>query len=279
MNEVYNKLMKCYDSVKSKTDFTPRVALVLGSGLGDYADSIKIVSEIEYKDIDGFPVSTVPGHAGKFIFGYVGEVPIVCMKGRVHYYEGYPVSDVVLPARLMKLLGAQILFLTNASGGMNKNFHAGDLMLITDHIGIFAPNPLMGANIDELGTRFPDMSNVYSTDLQEIIRNTAKTNGIDLKEGVYVQLTGPSYETPAEIKMLSHFADAVGMSTVVEAIAANHCGMKVCGISCVCNLAAGMNPTPLSHKEVQEAADKAAPKFQKLVTESILQLCQPHAVK
>ncbi|MCI9398543.1 MAG: purine-nucleoside phosphorylase [Lachnospiraceae bacterium] len=279
MNEVYNKLMKCCDSVKSKTDFTPQVALVLGSGLGDYADSIKIVSEIEYKDIDGFPVSTVPGHAGKFIFGYVGEVPIVCMKGRVHYYEGYPVSDVVLPARLMKLLGAQILFLTNASGGMNKNFHAGDLMLITDHIGIFAPNPLMGANIDELGTRFPDMSNVYSTDLQEIIRNTAKTNGIDLKEGVYVQLTGPSYETPAEIKMLSHFADAVGMSTVVEAIAANHCGMKVCGISCVCNLAAGMNPTPLSHKEVQEAADKAAPKFQKLVTESILQLCQPHAAK
>lgn len=279
MNEVYNKLMKCCDSVKSKTDFTPQVALVLGSGLGDYADSIKIVSEIEYKDIDGFPVSTVPGHAGKFIFGYVGEVPIVCMKGRVHYYEGYPVSDVVLPARLMKLLGAQILFLTNASGGMNKNFHAGDLMLITDHIGIFAPNPLMGANIDELGTRFPDMSNVYSTDLQEIIRNTAKTNGIDLKEGVYVQLTGPSYETPAEIKMLSHFADAVGMSTVVEAIAANHCGMKVCGISCVCNLAAGMNPTPLSHKEVQEAADKAAPKFQKLVTESRLQLCQPHAAK
>ena len=275
MNEVYNKLMKCCDSVKSKTDFTPQVALVLGSGLGDYADSIKIVSEIEYKDIDGFPVSTVPGHAGKFIFGYVGEVPIVCMKGRVHYYEGYPVSDVVLPARLMKLLGAQTLFLTNASGGMNKNFHAGDLMLITDHIGIFAPNPLMGANIDELGTRFPDMSNVYSTDLQEIIRNTAKTNGIDLKEGVYVQLTGPSYETPAEIKMLSHFADAVGMSTVVEAIAANHCGMKVCGISCVCNLAAGMNPTPLSHKEVQEAADKAAPKFQKLVTESILQLCHP----
>ena len=279
MNEVYNKLMKCCDSVKSKTDFTPQVALVLGSGLGDYADSIKIVSEIEYKDIDGFPVSTVPGHAGKFIFGYVGEVPIVCMKGRVHYYEGYPVSDVVLPARLMKLLGAQTLFLTNASGGMNKNFHAGDLMLITDHIGIFAPNPLMGANIDELGTRFPDMSNIYSTDLQEIIRNTAKTNGSDLKEGVYVQLTGPSYETPAEIKMLSHFADAVGMSTVVEAIAANHCGMKVCGISCVCNLAAGMNPTPLSHKEVQEAADKAAPKFQKLVTESILQLCQPHAAK
>ena len=259
MNPIFDKLMNCYKSVRSKTDFVPKVALVLGSGLGDYADSIKIVTEIAYSDIEGFPVSTVPGHAGKFIFGYVGEVPVVCMKGRVHYYEGYPVSDVVLPTRLMKLLGAEILFLTNASGGMNKNFKAGDLMLITDHIGIFAPNPLMGPNIDELGTRFPDMSNVYDLDLQDIIRNTAKSDNIDIQEGVYVQLTGPSYESPAEIKMLSGFADAVGMSTVVEAVAANHAGMKICGISCVCNLAAGLNPTPLSHKEVQEAADAAAP--------------------
>lgn len=269
MSEIYDKLMNCYKSVRSRTNFEPMVALVLGSGLGDYADSIKVVTEIEYKDIEGFPVSTVPGHAGKFIFGYVGEVPVVCMKGRVHYYEGYPVSDVVLPARLMKLLGAKILFLTNASGGMNKSFKAGDLMLITDHIGMFVPNPLIGQNVDELGTRFPDMSNVYDLDLQEIIRNTAKQNQIDLKEGVYVQLTGPSYESPAEIKMLSGFADAVGMSTVVEAIAANHAGMKICGISCICNLAAGLNPTPLSHKEVQEAADMTAPKFTKLVTDSI----------
>ncbi len=239
MNPIFDKLMNCYKSVRSKTDFVPKVALVLGSGLGDYADSIKIVTEIAYSDIEGFPVSTVPGHTGKFIFGYVGEVPVVCMKGRVHYYEGYPVSDVVLPTRLMKLLGAEILFLTNASGGMNKNFKAGDLMLITDHIGIFAPNPLMGPNIDELGTRFPDMSNVYDLDLQDIIRNTAKSDNIDIQEGVYVQLTGPSYESPAEIKMLSGFADAVGMSTVVEAVAANHAGMKICGISCVCNLAAG----------------------------------------
>ncbi|MBO5144392.1 MAG: purine-nucleoside phosphorylase [Lachnospiraceae bacterium] len=272
MSEIYDKLMNCCKSVRSRTDFEPKVALVLGSGLGDYADSIKVVTEIEYKDIEGFPVSTVPGHAGKFIFGYVGEVPVVCMKGRVHYYEGYPVSDVVLPARLMKLLGAEILFLTNASGGMNKSFKAGDLMLITDHIGMFVPNPLIGQNVDELGTRFPDMSHVYDLDLQEIIRNAAKQNQIDLKEGVYVQLTGPSYESPAEIKMLSGFADAVGMSTVVEAIAANHAGMKICGISCICNLAAGMNPTPLSHKEVQEAADMTAPKFTKLVTDSILAL-------
>ncbi len=269
MNEIYDKLKRCYESVRSKTDFVPKVALVLGSGLGDYADTIRVVCEISYEEIEDFPVSTVPGHAGKFIFGYVGEVPVVCMKGRVHYYEGYPVSDVVLPTRLMKLLGAEILFLTNASGGMNKSFQAGDLMLITDHIGIFAPNPLIGPNIEELGTRFPDMSEVYDRDLREIIQNVAKENHIKLQEGVYVQLTGPCYESPAEIRMLSGFADAVGMSTVVEAIAANHCGMKICGISCVCNLAAGMNPTPLSHKEVQEAADKAAPVFTKLVTEAI----------
>ena len=269
MNEVYDKLMNCYKSVREKTDFVPEAALVLGSGLGDYADHIQVVTEINYSDIEGFPVSTVVGHAGKFIFGYVGKVPVVCMKGRVHYYEGYPVSDVVLPTRLMKLLGAKILFLSNASGGMNRKFQAGDLMMITDHIGIFAPNPLIGANIEELGTRFPDMSHVYDLELQNLIRTTAKENNMPLQEGVYVQLTGPSYESPAEIRMLADYADAVGMSTVVEAIAANHCGLRVCGISCVCNLAAGMNPTPLSHKEVQEAADKAAPLFTELVTKVI----------
>lgn len=269
MNEVYDKLMNCYKSVREKTDFVPEAALVLGSGLGNYADHIQVVTEINYSDIEGFPVSTVVGHAGKFIFGYVGKVPVVCMKGRVHYYEGYPVSDVVLPTRLMKLLGAKILFLSNASGGMNRKFQAGDLMMITDHIGIFAPNPLIGANIEELGTRFPDMSHVYDLELQDLIRTTAKENNIPLQEGVYVQLTGPSYESPAEIRMLADYADAVGMSTVVEAIAANHCGLRVCGISCVCNLAAGMNPTPLSHKEVQEAADKVAPLFTELVTKVI----------
>lgn len=269
MSEAYEKIMKCYEGVRAKTDFVPKVALVLGSGLGDYANDIEVAVEIEYKDIPGFPVSTVPGHEGKFIFGYVDKVPVVCMKGRVHYYEGYPISDVVLPARLMKLLGAKILFLTNAAGGMNTSFHAGDLMMITDHIGVFAPNPLIGQNMDELGTRFPDMSHVYDVELQNIIRDTAAENNISIQEGVYAQLTGPSYETPAEIKMLGQFADAVGMSTVVEAIAANHCGMKICGISCISNLAAGYNTVPLSHKEVQEAADAAAPKFKKLLTESI----------
>lgn len=270
MNSVYEKVEKCLKSVREKTDFVPEVAIVLGSGLGDYADDIKVVAEVDYHDIEGFPVSTVPGHAGKFIFGYVNDVAVVCMKGRVHYYEGYPISDVVLPTRLMKLMGAKILFLTNASGGINPSFKAGDFMMLTDHISLWAPNPLIGANIDELGTRFPDMTHVYNTDLQEIIRDVAKNENIDLKEGIYAQLTGPSFESPAEIQLLHKLdVDAVGMSTVVEAIAANHAGMKICGISCVCNLAAGMTDNPLTHEEVQQAAAEAAPKFKKLLTESV----------
>ncbi len=270
MGAIYEKLVNCYKNFREKTEFVPKVALVLGSGLGDYAQKIKVEKEIPYSDIEGFPVSTVPGHAGKFIFGYVDNVPVVCMKGRVHYYEGYDISDVVLPIRLMKLMGAEILFLTNAAGGVNTSFHAGDLMLIKDHISVFAPNPLIGANIEELGTRFPDMSQVYDKDLQKIIRDKAKENDIYLQEGVYTQLTGPSYESPADIKLLRTLGcDAVGMSTVVEAICANHCGMRICGISCISNLAAGMSENPLNHKEVQEAADLAAPKFQKLVTEAI----------
>ncbi|MBP5415131.1 MAG: purine-nucleoside phosphorylase [Lachnospiraceae bacterium] len=270
MNPIYEKLQKCLESVRAKTDFVPKVAIVLGSDLGDYANDIKVECEIDYHDIEGFPVSTVPGHAGKFIFGYVGDVPVVCMKGRVHYYEGYPISDVVLPTRLMKLMGAQVLFLTNASGGLNTSFCAGDFMMLTDHIACFAPNPLIGANIDELGTRFPDMSHVYDKDLRDIIESTAKENNIKLQKGVYAQLTGPSFESPAEIRMLRTLGvDAVGMSTVVEAIAANHMGMKICCISCVCNLAAGMTDNPLTHDEVQAAANEAAPKFKKLLTESV----------
>lgn len=269
-NPVYEKLTGCVKAVREKTDFVPRVAIVLGSGLGDFASRIRVETEVPYGEIAGFPVSTVPGHAGRLIFGSLEDVPVVCMKGRVHYYEGYEISDVVLPVRMMKLLGAEILFLTNAAGGVNPSFHAGDLMLIRDHISVFAPNPLIGANIPELGTRFPDMSAVYRAELQQIIRETAKDNEIFLQEGVYAQLTGPSYETPADIRLLRTLGcDAVGMSTVVEAIAANHCGLKVCGISCISNLAAGMAASPLNHKEVQEAADLAAPRFAKLVTESI----------
>ena len=270
MDKRYEKLLKCRDYVRTRTDFEPEAALVLGSGLGGFAAQLEVVCEVDYADIPGFPVSTVAGHAGKFIFGRLDGVNVACMQGRVHFYEGYDIDDVVLPARLMKLLGAKVLFLTNASGGVNREFNAGDLMLITDHIAVFAPNPLIGPNIDELGVRFPDMSHIYDPGLCDIIRSVARENGIPLREGVYCQLTGPSYESPAEIRALAALgADAVGMSTAVEAIAANHCGLRVCGVSCVSNKAAGLSPTPLSHKEVQEAADKAAPLFTRLVKESI----------
>lgn len=264
------KLMKCFECVKAKVDFKPSVALVLGSGLGAFADEIEVVQTLDYRDIDGFPTSTVEGHKGRFVFGYVGKVPVVIMQGRVHYYEGYSMQDVVLPTRLMSLMGAKILYLTNASGGINPSFSAGDFMLITDHISSFVPNPLIGGNIDALGTRFPDMSEVYNKNLRNIIAETAKELDIKIQQGVYVQLTGPSFESPAEIRMLRTLgADAVGMSTVCEAIAANHAGMKVCGISCVANLAAGMTNNPLTHAEVQECADKAAPLFKKLIGKSI----------
>jgi len=270
MNEIYEKLLKCVDAVRKVTDFVPKVAIILGSGLGDYARNICVKAELAYSEIDGFPVSTVPGHSGKFIFGYIDTVPVVCMKGRVHYYEGYPITDVVLPVRLMKLLGAEILFLTNAAGGVNTTFHPGDLMLIRDHLACFSPNPLIGPNIDALGTRFPDMSQVYDKNLQEIIRDTARENGIYVQEGVYAYLTGPSFETPADIRMMRVLgADAVGMSTVPEVIAANHMGMRICGISCISNLASGMTMNPLTHEEVQETADKSAAAFAKLVTESV----------
>ncbi len=270
MDARYEKLLNCLEYVRSVTDFKPQIALVLGSGLGDYARNMEVVCEIPYSDIPGFPVSTAPGHDGRFIFGEVAGKKLVCMKGRVHYYEGYDISDVVLPARLMKLLGAEILFLTNASGGIREDFSPGDFMLVKDHISLFVPNPLRGANIDELGVRFPDMSHVYDEELREKIRTSAAELSIDLKEGIYVQLKGPSYESPTEIQMLKKLgADAVGMSTVVEAIAGNHAGFRICCISCVCNLAAGIADHELTGEEVIEAGKAAAPLFEKLVTRSI----------
>ena len=264
------KLEKTLEQIRKVTKFRPEVALVLGSGLGDFADRMDYAREIPYDEIEGFPRSTVEGHAGKFVLGCLGQIPVVCMKERIHYYEGYSISDVCLPVRLMRLMGAKTLFLTNAAGGLNESFQAGDLMMIKDHVSLFVPNPLIGPNASSLGVRFPDMTNVYDKGLQEILRSTAQKFDIPLREGVYTQLTGPSYESPAEIKMLRALGtDAVGMSTVVEAIAANHAGMKICGISCISNLAAGMSGKPLNHKEVQEAADAASKKFSKLVYESI----------
>lgn len=267
MNLVYEKLLKCVESVREKTDFVPKVGLVLGSGLGKFADNLEEPIFVDYKDIEGFPVSTAPGHVGRFVFGKVCGVPVVCMQGRVHLYEGYAPEDVVLPIRLMKLLGAEILFLTNASGGIKQGFKAGDLMLITGQISTMVPSPLRGENIPELGPRFPDMSHVYDEDLQQIARAAAIECGISLREGVYFQTSGPAYETPQEVNMIRTLGgDAVGMSTAIEAVAANHMGMKIIGISCISNLAAGISPTPLSEQEVIEAGEAVAPKFTKLVS-------------
>lgn len=270
MNQVYEKLLNCSNAVRSKIKFQPEVALILGSGLGDYAKEMQVEETIEYSEIEGFPVSTVAGHQGRFLFGYVKGVPVVAMQGRVHFYEGYPMSDVVLPVRLMGLLGAKTVILTNAAGGVNFNFQPGDLMMITDQITTAVPSPLIGANLDELGPRFPDMSEVYDKGLRQIIRQAARNVKVSIQSGVYMQFTGPSYETPAEIRMCRVLgADAAGMSTACEAMAARHMGLKVCGISCITNMAAGMSNQPLDHKEVQETADRVAKEFKELVTETI----------
>ena len=267
MNQVYEKLLNCSNAVRSKIKFQPEVALILGSGLGDYAKEMQVEETIEYSEIEGFPVSTVVGHQGRFLFGYVKGVPVVAMQGRVHFYEGYPMSDVVLPTRLMGMLGAKKLILTNAAGGANFDFKPGDFMMIKDHITIAIPSPLIGENIDELGVRFPDMSEVYSQRMRDVILKTADSMGIKMQEGVYMQFTGPAYETPAEVRLARMLGgDAVGMSTACEAMAAHHMGMEVCGISCITNLAAGMSSEKLDHKEVQETADRVAKQFKELIT-------------
>lgn len=277
MSGIYSRLCGYLEAVRAKTDFLPQAAVVLGSGLGGFADELEVECTVDYRDIEGFPVSTVAGHRGRFIFGRVGgsdSARIVCMQGRVHYYEGYSIQDVVMPIRLMRLMGAESILLTNAAGGINPSFRAGDLMVIKDHISLFAPNPLVGENDERLGERFPDMSEIYSRRLTDIIRKSASDCGIELREGVYVQLTGPSYESPAEISMLGKMgADAVGMSTACEAVAARHCGMEVCGISCISNMAAGISKQPLSHEEVRQTADRTAPLFRRLVSSSLAGIC------
>lgn len=266
MNEVYAKLLSCFEQIRKKTDFVPSVALVLGSGLGAFGELIDVKCTVDYSELEGFPVSTVAGHNGRFLFGYIKNTPVVCMQGRVHYYEGYKMTDVVLPIRLMGMLGAKKLILTNAAGGINKTFTPGTLMAITDHITSFVPSPLIGQNIDELGVRFPDMTKVYSKKLTALLKRTAEKLDIPLREGVYIQFTGPAYETPAEINMARAIgADAVGMSTAVEAMAARHMGVEVCAVSCISNMAAGLNKKPLTHEEVKETADMVAEQFQKLI--------------
>lgn len=253
--------------IHKRTDLTPKVGIVLGSGLGGFAEKIESPCTFSYKDLPGFVPSTAPGHAGKLLLGKINSVPVVCMQGRLHYYEGHRMKDIVFPIRVMKALGIQTLILTNAAGGINKDYHPGDLMLLTDHINMLGTNPLIGQNEETIGPRFPDMTHVYTKALQELALKAAEECGISLQQGVYLATTGPSYETPAEIRMFRVLgADAVGMSTVPEAIAASHCGLQVLGLSLITNMGAGMLDQPLSSEEVIRTADARGQDLQKLIS-------------
>ncbi|WP_017473031.1 purine-nucleoside phosphorylase [Amphibacillus jilinensis] len=241
---------------------TPKIGLILGSGLGELANEIESPINIKYEEIPGFPVSTVEGHAGQLVIGDLKGVSVMAMQGRFHYYEGYGLEAVTFPVRVMKALGVERLIVTNAAGGVNPDFEPGDLMLITDHINNTGQNPLIGPNDSEQGVRFPDMSAAYDRQLQQLAKQVAKTIDLDLKEGVYVWNTGPCYETPAEINMLQAMGgDAVGMSTVPEVIVARHAGIEVLGISCISNMAAGILDQPLNHQEVIETTEKVREDF------------------
>ena len=250
-------------------DFSPELGIILGSGLGTLADEYCEIA-IPYSEIPGFKASTVSGHKGRLVFAEICGKKVVMMQGRFHFYEGHSMDTVVFPVKVMKLLGVKTLFVTNAAGGVNYDFKPSDLMMITDHINYLGTNPLIGPNDESLGVRFPDMSEVYSKELIDLADSCASKLGIELKKGVYMALTGPSYETPAEVKMARILgADAVGMSTVPEAIVASYCSMKVMGISCICNHAAGVSTVGLTHAEVIEAAENAKQKFISLILEII----------
>ena len=253
-------------AVRERTDFVPKVGIVLGSGLGGLADDIEVVTRIPYSELEGFPRSTVEGHKGEYIFGYIDSVPVVLMNGRVHFYEGYPMQKVVLPVRVMALMGVEAIILTNAAGGLNKNFHPGTLMCITDQNTAFVPSPLIGPNDSRLGVRFPDVSAIYDKELQALLHKTADELGIELEDGVYLQITGPAYETPNEVAMYALFgADAVGMSTGCEGVALCHMGMRVLGITCITDMAIVNTTFETSHEEIQKVANRAGKELQKLV--------------
>lgn len=246
------------------------IAVVLGSGLGDYAEVLTEKKEVSYKDIPGFPESTVKGHAGKFVFGTLFGKRVLMMNGRFHSYEGISMESIAMPLRVMRLLGVQKVILTNAAGGVNTSFQSGDLMLITDYINLTGKNPLRGENYEQFGVRFPDMTYAYAPKLRELALNCAANLSVDLKQGVYCWMPGPAYETPAEIRMIRTLgADAVGMSTVPETMVACHAGMEVLGISCITNMAAGILDCPLSHEEVMEAGKKVQATFRALLDEII----------
>lgn len=270
-NEYREVINNAVTYIKERITKIPQIALILGSGLGDFADLLEDKIEISYAELNGFPVSTVKGHASKFVFGKLNGKNVVCMKGRFHLYEGYESKQTVLPIYVLKMLGVETLFVTNAAGGVNTEYDAGDLMIINDHINLTSRSPLIGGNIIDFGEQFIDMSNDYDKDYIKLLNEIAKNNNIKVQNGVYIQVTGPSYETAAEIRAFRVMgADAVGMSTVQEVIAAKQCGLKVAGVACVTNMATGVKPnTVLNHKEVVEVANKVKDGFTKLLSEFV----------
>ena len=262
----YEKIQAAAAYIRTRVSVCPTVGLVLGSGLGGYADSLEDAVRIPYSEIPNFPVPTIPGHSGALVFGKKCGQSVVVLQGRIHYYEGLPQQEITLPIRVLAAIGVKTVVLTNSCGGVNLDFKPGDLMLISDHINFSGANPLIGPNLDEFGPRFPDMSDLYTASLRTQIKKKALESGISLQEGVYAMYSGPNYETPAEIRMFRILgADTVGMSTVPEAIVAGHCGMQVVGVSCVTNMAAGVLPVKLSHEEVTATANRVKEVFQKLI--------------
>lgn len=270
MAEYQAVIREATEYLRKKIDFSPKIGLILGSGWGDFAETMQGALRIPYGEVPGFHTSTVPGHAGEWAFGELSGQKTAMMVGRLHYYEGHWLKDITLPVRVMKQLGVETLIVTNAAGGVNTGFEVGDLMLITDHINMTGVNPLFGPNLDEFGPRFPDMSKAYDPDLMAMAKAVARDQGLNIREGVYAQMTGPSFETPAEIRMLRVLgADAVGMSTVPEVIAARHSGIKVLGVSCITNMAAGVLDQPLSHEEVMEVSNRVKGGFRKFLSEVV----------
>jgi purine-nucleoside phosphorylase len=270
---IYQKIREAVDAIKSRTSITPQIGIILGSGLGSVTDQITDAVSIPYTEIPHFHGTSVEGHAGRMVVGNFHGVPTVFLEGRFHFYEGYSMEEVVFPTRTVCGLGIQTLILTNAAGGVNTRYRAGDVMIIEDHLNLMGENPLKGPNLAQLGPRFPDLSEAYSKDCVEILKIAAKDLGIEVHQGVYAGLLGPTYETPAEIRMYRTLgADAVGMSTVPESIAANHLGVRVCGMSCITNLAAGLSPQKLSHEEVIENGRKGALKLKKILEASVQKL-------
>ncbi|WP_203361839.1 purine-nucleoside phosphorylase [Bacillus sp. REN10] len=264
------KIQQATHYLQKVSQKSPKIGLILGSGLGVLADEIDDAVKIPYSDIPDFPVSTVEGHAGQLVFGTLSGKEVVAMQGRFHYYEGYSFDQVTFPVRVMKALGVEIVIVTNAAGGVNESFEPGDLMIITDHINMMGGNPLIGPNDNRLGVRFPDMSEAYNKELQQLAKDIASNINLSVREGVYVGNTGPVYETPAEVRMARILGgDAVGMSTVPEVIVARHSEMKVLGISCISNMAAGILDQPLAHDEVIETTEKVKADFLLYVKEII----------